>query len=77
MMENEYYDITLRNVKETMENSKNRKASGLDSITNKMLKHGKLNIQRKIAIFFEKIINTRIISQEWKISITIPIFKKG
>jgi len=35
MVEDEYYDIILRDVKEVMKNSKNRKTS-LDSITNEM-----------------------------------------
>jgi uncharacterized radical SAM superfamily Fe-S cluster-containing enzyme len=60
MVEDKYYDITLRNVKETMDNLKKKKAL----ITNEILKCGGPNIQREIATLFRKIINTGIISQE-------------
>jgi len=39
MVEDKCYDITLKDVKEAMENSKNRKAPDLDDITNEMLKY--------------------------------------
>jgi hypothetical protein len=72
MAEDKYYDITLRDVKQTMnnENSKNRKASDLDSIMNEMLKCRGPNIQREIATLFRKIRNTGRVSQEY---ITISI----
>jgi len=53
MIKDEYYDIILRDMKETLENSKNKKALG---IMNEMLKYGGLNIQQEIAILFGKII---------------------
>jgi hypothetical protein len=43
-MEDEYYDITLRDVNEVMKNSKNRKTPSLDGITNEMLKCRRPNI---------------------------------
>jgi len=38
MAEDEYYNIILRDVKEEMENLKNRKIASLDDIKNEMLK---------------------------------------
>jgi len=71
-VEEEYHDITLRDVKQTMnnENSKNRKTSNLDGIMNEMLKYRGPNIQREIATVFRKIRNTGRVSQE---CITISI----
>jgi len=45
MVEEKYYDIILRDVKEAIESSKNKKPSGLDDIMrNEMLKCEEPNI---------------------------------
>jgi len=44
MAEDEYYNIILRDVKEEMENLKNRKVAILDDIKNEILKCERSNI---------------------------------
>jgi hypothetical protein len=49
MIEKKSYNITLKEIKEAMESLKNKKISGLDGITNEILKCGGPNVQKEIA----------------------------
>jgi hypothetical protein len=54
----EYYEITQTNTQKIMKNIKNRKAPGINGITNEMPKCEGPEIQTEITILFRKIINT-------------------
>ncbi|XP_072765165.1 uncharacterized protein [Anoplolepis gracilipes] len=56
---------------------KNRKAPGPDSIGNELLKYGGGALTKELHSFFNKILTHKEVPQEWRESITIPIFKKG
>lgn len=55
------YNITLDDVKRTIINSKNRKTSELDGITNEMLKYGGSSILHEVTNLFKNIMTDRLI----------------
>lgn len=69
--------ITLEEVHEALSKLKNRKAPGPDRIVNEMLKYGGTELKRAITLLFQKIISTQKVPDDWKNSITIPIYKNG
>lgn len=57
--------------------AKTRKVSGIDDITNELIKYGGPEIQQEITKLFHKIISHEKTPIEWKTSVSILIYKKG
>lgn len=70
-------EITIQDVRTTVEKLKGRKAPGKDGITNEMLKYGGDSLQQELLKFVNVAVESQRILTEMKTSITIPIFKKG
>ncbi|XP_057671969.1 uncharacterized protein LOC130903737 [Diorhabda carinulata] len=60
----------------TMRKMKNRKSPGLDNINNELLKYGGNELIDQMHVMFNKIYDQRKVLEEWKVSISIPVFKK-
>lgn len=58
-------------IRASMLKLKNRKAPGLDDITNEMIKYGGENLLKELEIFFNKIILYSKVPDQWKESINI------
>lgn len=71
------WTITREKIKETTTKLKNRKAPGLDNIHNELIKYGGEELLEELHTFYNKIATLKKIPEEWRKSITIPIFKKG
>jgi len=56
---------------------KNRKAPGETGISNELVKYGGSKLQEEIKKLFIKIQKEQKIPDDWKKSLTVPIFKKG
>lgn len=69
--------ITREMVVNGIKKLKNRKAPGEDGIANELIKYGGDYLTTEIHSLYNKIMNSSIIPNAWKKSITIPIFKKG
>jgi hypothetical protein len=69
--------LTSTEVKMAIKKLKNRKSPGIDEIPNELIKYGGVKIMEEIRKLFNKILSQDIVPNEWKMSITIPIFKKG
>lgn len=69
--------ITEEELRKRIQKLKNRKAAGTDNIPNELLKYGGKKLIEKMLTLFNKILNTAQIPEDWRSSITIPIFKKG
>lgn len=69
--------MTLEDIKNAARNLKNRKAPGPDNISNELLKYGDEQLHEEITKLFNKIIRSGRIPNNWKLSTTIPIYKKG
>lgn len=74
---NEEINVTTEIVTENIRKLKNRKAPGTDGICNELLKYGGQCLNQKIVELFQKILKDRQIPDEWRTSITVPIYKKG
>lgn len=70
-------EITSEEVVLAIKGLKNRKAPGVDDINNEMLKNGGAVVIHELTTLFNKIIRERKVPEEWRSSITVPIFKKG
>lgn len=69
--------IPKEKIKLTIGTLKNRKAPGLDNINNELLKYGGDTLVDEIHTLFNKIYEKMELPEQWKQSITIPVFKKG
>lgn len=77
MTENERWHITKEKLKSIILKLKNRKAPETDHITNEMLKYGGDELLKELHFLYNKILTRKEISNQWRESTTIPIFKKG
>ncbi|XP_055389945.1 uncharacterized protein LOC129618936 [Condylostylus longicornis] len=79
VMENAETDFTIDEsvVALNIKKLKNRKAPGLDEITNELLKYGGSELSSEISKLFNIILKHELVPIGWKNSITMPIFKKG
>ncbi|CAG9835898.1 unnamed protein product [Diabrotica balteata] len=73
---NEEVEITVQEVKQTLEKLKNRKAAGKDGIPNELLKYGGEALTEQLTALINKIIKHNKIPEEWKKSELIQ-YKKG
>lgn len=55
---------------------RNRKSSVGDRINNRLLKYGREDFTAKISKLFQLILKTPTRPQDWKASMTVPIFKE-
>lgn len=69
--------VTTEEVMDEMKHLKNGKAPGPDNIPNELLKQGGVRLAEQLTKLFNKILGSAVIPDEWKESITIPLFKKG
>ena len=69
--------ISMKAIEEAIHTLKNRKAPGVDNIHNEMIKYRGQALIEEIYELFKKICVHVKIPNQWKESITIPIFKKG
>ncbi|KAJ4436358.1 hypothetical protein ANN_18990, partial [Periplaneta americana] len=76
-IEEEIIPIPIKDIQDTITQLKNRKAPGVDNISNEMIKYGGSLLVEEIHKLFRKIYSNMEIPAQWKESITIPIFKKG
>jgi hypothetical protein len=60
-----------------MKRLKNRKGLGYDDIPNELLKYGGEELANNLHSLFNLILEETKIPEEWRTSITVPIFKKG
>jgi len=70
-------EISLKGVKNGIMKLKKRKAPGCDGIMNELLKYGGEDLAKELAMLFKKILAEGKIPEEWKTSMTLPMFKKG
>lgn len=70
-------NITEAEVEDVIKKIKNRKAPGLDGISNELLKYGNNCVTKELTKLFNKILDAGKIPEDWKGSITLPLFKKG
>lgn len=56
---------------------KNKQSSGLDNINKELLKYGGNELLDQMNTLFNKKIDQKEAPEKWKVSITIPVFKKG
>ena len=68
---------TVSTVRNLLENIDVRKASGLDGVSNKLLKLAAHIVAPTLTEIFTTSINTGIFPTEWKIARVTPVFKKG
>jgi hypothetical protein len=68
---------TASTVYKLLENINVRKATGLDGVSNKLLKFAVHIVAPSLTEIFTTSINTGIFPTEWKIAKVTPIFKKG
>jgi hypothetical protein len=64
-------------VKKANEKLKRHVSAGTDQITAKLIKAGGRTISSKIQKFIYSVWNKKELPEEWKESITLPIYKKG
>lgn len=69
--------INKEDVKEALKKLRNRKSPGLDGITNELLKYGGESITDQLTTLINKILHFHRIPDEWRISKTILLLKKG
>lgn len=71
------WQISKDSIETTMHKLKNRKSPGPDNIANELLKYGGSALLEELYTLFSKSLTRKETLQDWKESITIPIFKKG
>ena len=69
--------FTAEEISNGIKKLKNNKASGLDSISNEMIKARAPIILPFLVIFFNKILETKEYPDEWAVGIITPIHKSG
>jgi hypothetical protein len=70
-------EINETEVVEAIHKLKNRKSPGEEGITNEMIKYGGPKLWHKTTVLIKQIFRSSNIPVDWKINVTIPIFKKG
>lgn len=70
-------NISREDVTQELRSLKNRKAAGPDNISNEMLKYGGLELATNLTKLFQNVLTKHVIPNDWKASVTIPVFKKG
>ena len=66
--------ITPKEIHEQISKLKTKKASGMDSILNEMIKHGRYYLLPSLEKIFNDILNK--FPTDWNIGVTKPIYKK-
>ena len=69
--------FTAEEISHGISKLKNNKASGLDSISNEMIKARAPIILPFLVIFFNKILETKEYPDEWEVGIITPIHSQG
>lgn len=69
--------ITENEVKDILQNLNVNKASGLDMVSNRMLKYTASTVCKPLCIIFNRSIQDGIFPEPWKNSQLVPIHKKG
>ena len=69
--------FTAEEISNGIKKLKNNKASGLDSISNEMIKASAPIILPFLVIFFNKILETKEYPDEWAVGIITPVHKSG
>ena len=69
--------FTAEEISNGIKKLKNNKASGLDSISNEMIKGSAPIILPFLVIFFNKILETKEYPDEWEVGIITPLHKSG
>ena len=69
--------FTAEEISNGIKKLKNNKTSGLDSISNEMIKASASIILPFLVIFFNKILETKEHPDEWVVGITTPLHKSG
>ena len=75
-VEDEFF-FTYERVLQIMMSLKNKKCHGYDSVPLLVLKDGAEVLAAPFTKLVKKIYQTKVIPDQWKISRTIPLFKKG
>ena len=70
-------NITMKMVKDKIEQLKPRKAPGPDGITNDILKVLKDEVATPIHILFQSSLSTGNVPSQWRVAKVVPMFKKG
>ena len=70
-------EFTIVDLTETIDNLKNKKASGYDRITNEFIKAAPLSVQLIILEFVNKMWNNSLAPNAWCINLITPIHKEG
>lgn len=69
--------IELPELTEKMKSLKNKKSSGLDGISNEMLKHSSPKLRLAILTLFNLLLKSGHFPEIWKENVITPIFKQG
>lgn len=56
---------------------KNRRAHGIISLPNKLIKYRRKKLSQKIRILFKRVISTEEVLEEWTRSTTVSLLTKG
>lgn len=70
-------EITFEELKEALENTKNRKATGPDGINMELLKYGGTVLHGRLRHLINKCWRTKMIPETWKTAEVMSLFKKG
>lgn len=76
-IDDDNWTITQEELSAAIKTLKGRKAPGIDLITNEILRAGGPQLEDELWNLFNKNVKTGKIPQDWKTTITIPIYKKG
>ena len=68
--------ITAKEIHEQISKLKYKKASGMDSILNEMIKHGRYYLIPSLEKMFNDILNSGTFPTDWNIGVIKPIYKK-
>ena len=71
----EWEPITEEEVNAALRSTKNRKAAGVCGIPHELLKYGGEEMVRELTTLFNLIVEEKIVPEEWKRAIIVPIFK--
>ncbi len=70
-------EFLLAELQAVIKNLKRKKEPGNDNIINEQIKNGGKELMKTLTILFYKILKSRVIPEQWKITEIILIFKKG
>ena len=68
--------ITTKEIHEQISKMKSKKASGMDSMLNEMIKHGRYYLMPSLEKMFNDILNSGTFPTDWNIGVIKPIYKK-